>query len=39
MSKYIVEKKDLKGEIKNYPIEVAQRMVDNQVLQGNEANV
>lgn len=39
MSKYIVEKKDLKGEIKDFPIEVVQKMVDNQVLQGNEANV
>ena len=39
MSKYIVEKKDLKGEIKDFPIEVVQRMVDNQVLQGNKANV
>ena len=39
MSKYIVEKKDLKGEIKNFPIEIVQRMVDEQVLQGNDANV
>lgn len=36
---YIVEKKDLKGEIKGFPIEVVQRMVDCQVLQGNKANV
>jgi hypothetical protein len=36
---YIVEKKDLKGEIKGFPIEVVQKMVDNQVLQGNKANV
>ena len=39
MSKYIVEKKDLKGEIKNFPIEIVQRMVDEQVLQGNKADV
>ena len=39
MSKYIVEKRDLKGEIKNFPIEVVQRMVDYQVLQGNKADV
>lgn len=39
MSKYIVEKKDLKGEIKDFPIEVVQKMVDCQVLQGNNANV
>ena len=39
MSKYIVEKKDLKGEIKDFPIEVVQKMVDYQVLQGNNANV
>ena len=36
---YIVEKKDLKGEIKDFPIEVVQKMVDCQVLQGNKANV
>ena len=39
MSKYIVEKKDLKGKIKNFPIEVVQKMVDYQVLQGNKADV
>lgn len=39
MSKYIVEKRDLKGEIKNFPIEVVQKMVDYQVLQGNKADV
>ena len=34
-----VEQSDLIGEIKYFPIEVVQRMVDEQVRQGNEADV
>ena len=35
---YKIEK-DLIGEIKDLPIEVVQKMIDCQVLQGNEANI
>ena len=34
-----VEEKDLTGDIKGFPIEVAQAMVDNQVKQGNKADI
>ena len=34
-----VEQSDLIGEIENFPIEVVQRMVDEQVRHGNEADV
>ena len=34
-----VEQSDLIGEIENFPIEVVQRMVDEQVRQGNEPDV
>jgi hypothetical protein len=34
-----VTEKDLIGEIENYPIEVVQKMCENQVAQGNEFNV
>lgn len=34
-----VRKKDLIGDIKDFPIEIVQAMVDEQVRQGNEANV
>jgi len=36
---YKVKKSDLKGEIKNFPIEVVQKMVNKQVCQGNKADV
>ena len=39
MEKYKVKKEDLIGDIKNFPIEVVQKMVDHQVEQENEANV
>ena len=32
-----VEQSDLIGEIKDFPIEVVQAMVDEQVMQGNKA--
>ena len=34
-----IEQQDLKGQIANFPIEVVQKMVENQVEQGNPANV
>lgn len=34
-----VEQSDLVGEIKDFPIEVVQKMIEEQVRQGNEANV
>lgn len=37
MERYIVKPEELKGEIKDFPIEVVQRMVDYQVEQGNKA--
>lgn len=36
---YKVKQKDLKGDIKDFPIEVVQKMVDEQVRQGNKADV
>jgi hypothetical protein len=36
---YIVKKSDLIGEIANFPIEVVQKMIEEQVKQGNEADV
>ena len=39
MKEYKVKKEDLKGEIKDFPIEIVQRMIDYQVEQGNEADV
>ena len=39
MKKYLVTSADLKGAIEAFPIEVVQRMVDNQIEQGNKANV
>ena len=39
MKKYKVKKEDLIGEIKDFPIEVVQRMVDCQVEQGFKADV
>ena len=39
MERYIVKKEDLIGQIKGFPIEVVQRMVDCQVEQGNKADV
>ena len=36
---YKVKKSDLKGQIKDFPIEVVQKMVEKQVHQGNKANV
>ena len=36
---YKVKKSDLKGQIKNFPIEVVQKMVEKQVHQGNKADV
>lgn len=38
MSKYIVTKDDLKGQIECFPIELVQAMVDEQVKQGNPAD-
>ena len=37
MKEYKVKKEDLKGEIKDFPIEVVQRMVDCQLEQYNKA--
>lgn len=37
--KYKITKSDLKGDIKDFPIEVVQKMVDEQVEQGNKADV
>ena len=37
MEKYKVNEKDLKGDIKDFPIEVVQRMVDCQLEQYNKA--
>jgi hypothetical protein len=39
MEKYIVKQEDLIGQIKGFPIEVVQRMVDCQIEQGNKADV
>lgn len=39
MEGYKVKEEDLIGDIKNFPIEVVQKMVDYQVEQENEANV
>jgi hypothetical protein len=39
METYIVKQEDLIGQIKGFPIEVVQRMVDCQVEQGNKADV
>lgn len=36
---YQVTEKDLVGELKGFPLEVVQKMVEYQVKQGNEANV
>ena len=36
---YIVKQEDLKGDIKDFPIEIVQKMVDELVKQGNEADV
>lgn len=36
---YKVKQEDLKGDIKDFPIEVVQKMVDEQVRQGNKADV
>ena len=36
---YKVKESDLKGQIKDFPIEVVQRMVECQVEQGNKADV
>lgn len=36
---YKVKQTDLIGDIENFPIEVVQKMVDEQVKQGNKANV
>lgn len=36
---YTVKKSDLKGKIADFPIEVVQKMVDEQVAQGNRPNV
>lgn len=39
MEKYKVKQEGLKGDIKDFPIEVVQAMVDEQVKQGNKADV
>ena len=36
---YKVKQSDLKGQIKDFPIEVVQKMVEKQVHQGNKADV
>lgn len=36
---YKVKESDLKGDIKDFPIEVVQAMVNEQVRQGNKADV
>lgn len=37
MKRHIVKQSDLNGDIKHFPIEVVQKMVDYQVAQGNKA--
>jgi hypothetical protein len=39
MEKYKVKKSDLKGDIKDFPIEIVQRMVDYQYEQTGKYNV
>jgi hypothetical protein len=39
METYKVKKEDLIGQIKGFPIEIVQRMVDCQIEQGNKADV
>lgn len=39
MMKYVVEKSDLVGQIKNFALELVQEMVDEQIRQGNCADV
>ena len=39
ITSYIVTKSDLKGDIKDFPIEVVQKMVEEQVKQGYKADV
>ena len=36
---YKVKKSDLKGQIKDFPIEIVQKMVEKQVHQGHKADV
>lgn len=37
--KYKITKSDLKGDIKDFPIEIVEKMIEEQVKQGNKANV
>lgn len=39
MNNYVVKPEDLTGDIKGFPIELVQWMVDQQVKQGNKADV
>lgn len=39
MKKYAVKKEDLIGQLEGFPIEVVQAMVNEQVRQGNDADV
>ncbi len=39
METYTVKQKDLKGDIKNFPIEVVQKMVDRQIEQYGEVDI
>ncbi len=39
MEKYIVKQEDLIGDIKNFPIEIVQKMADYQIKQGNKVKV
>lgn len=39
MNNYVVKPEDLTGDIKGFPIELVQWMVDQQVAQGNKADV
>lgn len=39
MKRYKITKDDLIGEIKNFPIEIVEKMIEEQTKQGNEPNV
>lgn len=37
--KYGLKESDAKGALKDFPLEIIEKMIDNQVLQGNPPNV
>lgn len=37
--KYGLKESDAKGDLKGFPLEIIEKMIDNQVLQGNPPNV